>query len=172
MALLKTVVISAFFKAFWNNNISIRFLILIIMACLQNFSMQVKTGLSWVVLERCVSSLYIFKFLTKELKKFWKIFVASISLEMIPSFSTSAIFSFDLILLEKGGEIFNKFKLFNKFRKRRSHASVFWKIFSRLLYSSYENLKARFLLREFLGHCMSNLSRCMMALMDFYNKNL
>ena len=68
--------------------------------------MQAKTGLSWAVLERCVSSLCIFKFLTKELKKFWKISVASISLETISSFSTSAVFSFDLILLEKAGEIF------------------------------------------------------------------
>ena len=68
--------------------------------------MHAKTGLSWVILERCFSSLFIFTFLTIELKKSWKVFVASISIEMILSFSTSAIFSFDLILFEKRGEIF------------------------------------------------------------------
>ena len=67
--------------------------------------MHAKTGFSGVVLERCVSSLFIFKFLTIELKKFWKVLATSISLEMISSFSTSVIFSFYLILFEKRGEI-------------------------------------------------------------------
>ena len=77
-----------------------------ILGCLENFSLHAETGLSSVVLERCVSSLYIFKFLTIELKKFWKVFATPIPLEMISSFSLSVIFSFDLILFEKWGEIF------------------------------------------------------------------
>ena len=86
--------------------IFIRIWILTILTCIENFSMHAKTGLSWVVLEKCVFSLCIFKFLAIELKKFWKVFANSISLEMISSFSTSVIFSFDLILFEKRGEIF------------------------------------------------------------------
>ena len=86
--------------------VSMRFWILIILGCAENFSMHAKTGLSWVVVERCVSSLCIFEFLTIELKEFWKVLATFISLEMISSFSTSVIFSFDLILFEKTGEIF------------------------------------------------------------------
>ena len=86
--------------------VSICFWILIILRYVENFSMHAKTGLSSVFLKRCVLSLCIFKFLTIELKKFWKVFATSISLEMISSFSTSVIFSFDLILFEKRGEIF------------------------------------------------------------------
>ena len=85
--------------------VSIRFWILIILGCVEKFSMHVKTGLSWVVLERCVSSLCIFKFLTIELTKYWKVFATFISLEMISSFSTSMVFSFDLILFAKRREI-------------------------------------------------------------------
>ena len=86
--------------------VSMRFLVLTILGSLDNFSMHAKTELSWVVLERCVSSFCIFKFLTIELKTFWEVFATSISLEMISSFSASVIFSYDLILFEKRGEIF------------------------------------------------------------------
>ena len=85
--------------------VSIRFLILTILGCLENFSVHAKTELSRVVLEKCVSSLCIFKFLIIEPQKFGKAFATSISLEMISSFSTSVTFSFDLILFEKRGEI-------------------------------------------------------------------
>ena len=86
--------------------VSIRFWILIILGCIENFALHAKTGLYWVVLERCVLSLCVFKFLTIELLKVWKVFVTSTSLEMISSFSASVIFFFDLILFEKSGEIF------------------------------------------------------------------
>ena len=59
-----------------------------------------------MVLEKYVLSLCVFKFLTIEPKKFWKVFASSISFEEISSISTSVIFSFDLVLFEKRGEIF------------------------------------------------------------------
>ena len=86
--------------------VSIRFWIMITLGSVENFSMHAKTGLSWVVLERCVSSVCLFKFLTIVIKKFWKVFATSISLEMISSFSISVIHYFDLILFKKRGEIF------------------------------------------------------------------
>ena len=86
--------------------LTIRFFILTILGCLENFSTHTKTGLSWEVLERCVLSLCILKFLIIDLKKFWKVFAASISVELISLFLTSVIFSFDLILFEKRAEIF------------------------------------------------------------------
>ena len=105
-------VINFFLSTYLKENlllfVSIRFWILIILGCVEIFSMHAKTGLTWVVLERYVSSLCIFKFLTIELKKFWKFSTTSVSLEMISSFSTSVIFSFYLILFEKRGEIFFK----------------------------------------------------------------
>ena len=88
--------------------VSIRFWILVILGCVEIFSMHAKTGLFWLVLERCVSSLCIFKFLTIELKKFWKFFTISVSLEMISSFSTSVVFSLYLIFyLKKGARFFS-----------------------------------------------------------------
>ena len=86
--------------------VSIRFLILTILGWLENFSMHAKTGLSWVFLEKCISFLSILKFLTRDLKKFWEVFATSVSLEIISSFSTSVIFSLDLILSEKRSKIF------------------------------------------------------------------
>ena len=77
--------------------VSIHFLILTILGCLENFSMHAKTGL-WVVLGRCVSS-------------------TSISLEMISIFSTSVIFFFWFnFVWKKGRDFFPKFFIdLNKF---------------------------------------------------------
>ena len=69
--------------------VSIRLLILMVLGCLENFSMHAKTRLIWVFLERCASSLCIFEFLTIELNKFWTVFATSIWLEMISSFSSN-----------------------------------------------------------------------------------
>ena len=87
--------------------VSIRFRMLITLGYEENFSMHAKIGLSFrVILERCVSSLCIFKFLTIELNKFLKVFAFSVPFEIISSFSTKVIFYFDLILFEKRGEVF------------------------------------------------------------------
>ena len=103
-------VINFFLPSYLKENllllVSIRFRMLITLGYEENFSMHAKTGLSWVILERRVSSLCIFKFLTIELNKFLKVFAFSIPLEIISSFSTKVIFHFDLILFEKRGEVF------------------------------------------------------------------
>ena len=78
----------------------------IVLGYLENFSMEWRIGSVWDVPEIRCGFWKIFKHFTALLKNSWKVSATFLSLEMILSFSISAILSLDLILLEKRGAMF------------------------------------------------------------------
>ena len=73
----------------------------IILGCLENFSMEWRTGSVRDVPEIMYGFWEIFKHFTTLLKNSWKVSTTLLSFEMIFSFSISVLLSLDLILLEK-----------------------------------------------------------------------
>ena len=89
----------------------------IILGCLENFSMDWRTGSVWDFPEIRYGLWEIFKLFTTLLKNSWKVSSTFLSLEMIFSFSINVILSLHLILLGKMNATFfqNAFLFFYKF---------------------------------------------------------
>ena len=91
-------------------NVQFEFLILflriIMLECLEKFSIDWRTRLVWDVPEVRYGFLDIFRGFTILLKDSWKVSATFLSLEMIFSFLISLIFSLNLIVFEKKSAAF------------------------------------------------------------------
>ena len=94
----------------YNLNYSFFFLMFIILGCLENFSVDWRTGSAWDVPEIRYGFWEIFKLFKTLLKNSWKVSATFLSFEITVSFSISVTLRLNLILLgERAATFFQDF---------------------------------------------------------------